>query len=314
MISSYFKNYLILSITIASMSLCCSSPGYAEDPLNPNPTYIDTLVDADADAIAANDAATKAAKDESASAMDKVAKNTFAVLKALNSFILSWLHPDDSKSTTDIAPNFFNYFKYKFENDQLQLSSQASLLQGFIPASSSGLTYMALLGNIKTDSPEQQASALSYIKNTSSINITHATPTVDPNNLVPGQNAIPGKLYRDLYNTTAAIQTYNAYLLSKYYAEYKNGAKLTKVQYDLQQKASDQSWLLSIATEASIGIILRQILLFTSQLYLLQLESLDVQNKQLAATAMTNSLLVLANQNWEVQLHDYAAGRKWPYN
>lgn len=309
--SNHFQSCIILSML--SLGLCCF-PTFAADANDSSnsSSYVDTLVNADADAIAANEAANQAAKDDSVDVQTKIAKNTYAALKAFNAFILSWLHPDDSKTTTEIAPNVFNYFKYKFENDKLQLASQESLVSGMVPRPNFDLTYTTLLGNVQTDAPEKQASALNYIKYASSLNISHAQP-YDPKNLVQGQNETPAQMYLDLYKTTAAIQTYNAYLLSKSYVEYKNGAKLTKAQYDLQNKASDEAWLLSVATETSLGIILRQILLFTSQLYLLSLESLDIQNKQLAATAMTNSLLILGNQYWEVQLHDYAAGRQWPY-
>ncbi len=61
--------------------------------------------------------------------------------------------------------------------------------------------------------------------------------------------------------------------------------------------------------DPNISHILREILLYTSQDLVVQSQLLKVQKQQLAAQAMTNTLLILGNQFNENTLLDKATGK-----
>ncbi|MDA8561640.1 hypothetical protein N9L02_00825 [Gammaproteobacteria bacterium] len=302
------KTKLLKAILFCFIYISFLSVNAAEN--NTTETYVETLTDADAEAIAANKSATDVSKDSEAEPLNKIAANTYAALKALNSFILSWLSPDESKSTQELASDFFNYFKYKFENKEVQISSQPALLEWLVTPNKKDLNYTTLLGNVKDDEKDEasKSAALRYTRFSSGANLSHKK-------ISKIQNEAAAIMFQNLNLTSTSIQTYNSYLMGKQYANYLNEKKLSETQYKLQDKASSEDWLLDVATEKSIGIILRQLLLFTSQIYLLNLELVNSQNEQLAATAMTNSLLIISNQKWENELYNYAVTNKiWPYS
>ena len=95
--------------------------------------------------------------------------------------------------------------------------------------------------------------------------------------------------------TISAIQTYNAYLLSQVYSDYVNGTQLTQQQNSLMQQASNAAWFTQVASE-NIGLVLRQILMYNSQVYVLLSQLVQTQKQALAAQAMTNTLIVIGNE------------------
>lgn len=147
-------------------------------------------------------------------------------------------------------------------------------------------------------------SALNYIENASGLSITHVPPKLSWKGSDDDKNR-----YIKYYKTISAVQTYNGYVLSGLYANYKNNEKnptnLTTTQLSLIQNASSSDWLTKVATQ-SIGEVLRQLLLFNSQSYVLLAQLVKTQQDQLATQAMTNTLLVLANQATELSLYNFA--------
>jgi len=138
-----------------------------------------------------------------------------------------------------------------------------------------------------------------YLKNAAGLNIPHVIPGV-----APAWRGNPGDVtkYNSFYQTIMAAQSFNAYALSNLYADYSNGNSLTQLQTQLLTDASDSvKWFKYVSAEP-LGIVLRQILMFESQTYVLISRMLEVQKQLLTSQVMTNSLLILLNQPNETQL------------
>jgi hypothetical protein len=103
-----------------------------------------------------------------------------------------------------------------------------------------------------------------------------------------GWNDDTKKQYQGIYNTAASISSYSAFLLSGLYT---NQTKET-TRTNLVHQATSSSWFTQVATE-SLGLVLRHILMYTSQSYVELSHISKAQQDQLAIQAMTNSLLVL---------------------
>jgi len=114
------------------------------------------------------------------------------------------------------------------------------------------------------------------------------------------------KNYQNYFNTVNAIQSFNGYVLSGLYAESKGGNQFNTTQLALLQQTSQPSWLNQIASQ-ELGKVLRQMLLFQSQTYVLISQLIQTQKQLLIATTMTNSLLIANNQLNETVLYSRAA-------
>ena len=136
------------------------------------------------------------------------------------------------------------------------------------------------------------------------MNITHTIP--GPNWRGTEENK---QKYLSYYSSISAIQTFNGYLLSQLYADYVNGRQYTQQQTALIQQASSSDWFTHVASE-SIGVVLRKILMYNSQLYVLMTELVQTQKQLLSAQAMTNTLLIIGNQFTENQLISKATGQQ----
>lgn len=132
-----------------------------------------------------------------------------------------------------------------------------------------------------------------YINAVSGANFMHFTPLVDPTN-------ISQKQYKDYFKLTYSIQSFNNYVIGKYLLR---GASVSKNQSALYGKASSDSYLVSI-TSQPIGYVLRDILLFQSQNYVLTSKLVELQRETLMAQVMTNALLIAANRQNESALYD----------
>jgi hypothetical protein len=142
-----------------------------------------------------------------------------------------------------------------------------------------------------------------YVKNASGFSYHHPIP--DP--LWEGKENAK-KRYSDYFNTITAIQSYSAYLISQLGTDAAANPKVVTLQNKLINDASSSSWIAQIATQ-ELGKVLRQILLFESQSYVLNTQIQQAQRQQIAATAMTNSLLILLNQVNENQMIRNAQGK-----
>lgn len=160
-------------------------------------------------------------------------------------------------------------------------------------------------GEVPTDPTKPTDPALDFIKNASGYTIRHKAPS----GTWSGDRDSIAR-YMAYYYTVIPAQSYGAYILSNQYAETKtNKNGLTNAQMSLVAKASDSGWLSKIATE-EIGVVLRQILMFESQNYVLNTQLLQTQKQLLTAQVMTNGILIAGFQADEKKLVDDALFRK----
>lgn len=186
-------------------------------------------------------------------------------------------------------------------NEANQYALQQTLLSNFFgaknvtaspptPYNMNDLSYTTLLGQqLATSDPRTGDFAMNYLVNASGLGI----PLEMPNDGWSGDKE--SKLnYKKFYNATTSIQTYNAFVLSRLYQESKTtNQNTTRMQLIAQSGSPD--WFSAIISN-DLGWVLRQILLYNSQLFLL-LDQLVQSQKQMTATlAMTNTLIMVSNQ------------------
>ena len=168
------------------------------------------------------------------------------------------------------------------------------------------LSYNTLLGLspvANTNGSQNLQWVYSYILNASGAGIYHTIPDTH----WQGSKANQRK-YQDYYNTVTSIESFNAYVLSNLLANYvNNGNQLTTWQNSLVQQASSSVFIAQIATE-TIGQVLRQILTFESQMYVLLTQIADIQRQLLNAQVMNNALAILNNSSTEQLFVENAQG------
>lgn len=228
-------------------------------------------------------------------------------LGQLSTLALAWLNVDDTQPSIDLQTTLSGYTTQIKNSWAAQDGLQQQIMQDFFGTAvtsttlpnANDLTYEALLGIPFQGSSVSTNSPYNYIKNAAGIGLQHTIPLSGAN--WPGstkdQNA-----YQAYYNTIAAIQTFDAYAVSQLYTDLNNGlsasqlALLNQAQPASATQAPD--WFAIVKSE-SIGVVLRQILMYNSQTFVLLTQMLKTQKELLAATAMTNSLLVATGQTTE---------------
>lgn len=272
--------------------------------------------------------------------LQQIAINTAGMLKQLNNlpsylqglgeFITSWMTNDTSKSTETMQGSFAGIGSSIVQDNAAQLAVQPKLAitqfsrlppaQPFKPTDFTAplnsptsilqiipnindLAYSTLLGQpLSPKAPKVAEAPLNYVANASGITLNHTIPSLT------WQGPLEDQLkYQNYYNTLMSIESFNAYILSGLYAEAQNGNTLSTAQSALVAQASNSSWLAQIATE-ELGKVLRQILMFQSQSYVLLTQLLQVQKQTLAAQVMSNSLIIANGQISETVLISNAQG------
>lgn len=259
-----------------------------------------------------------------------IAQNTTDILTNVNSipdylynmglYIDSWLAPDTSDTTANMQTNFdalgnlanLNYTKQLAMQQQLTASmigvdvstlttptNSPSILKSF--STINNVAYSTLLGQPPV-ARGATSDPFAYISNASGMGIKHPLPYLG----MTGPKEAKDK-YSNYFNTIMAIESYNGYILSSLYAEAQNGNQTTPIQNSLIAQASNSTWLAQVASE-ELGKVLRQMLVFQSQSYVVLTQILQTQKQLLAATAMTNALLIANNQTNETMLLNNAYG------
>lgn len=278
-----------------------------------------TLTEAEATAKTTDKAADETHEKKPSEYLNRIADNTYAFLKAFNYYSLNWLQIYSAPSSNELDALFGKYI----ESSQANFTEQLSLLNGiyslnnpdrFIfnsPLPAPDTSYATLVKqnskNQQTGEPEKvddkiKLDAKYFVKNASGINIPH----VAPSQMVAGKNAFAVRKYVTFYNTINSISSYNAYVLNEHLADLQKDFKLSQIQMELKSYASDNKWLSHVNEEQSIGVILRQLLLFMSQMYIVSLQQLETEKQLVAAIAMTNSLVILGNGYYEKTLYEDA--------
>jgi len=234
-------------------------------------------------------------------------KDTQSILQGINNIpsylsditemAQSWLKPDDSSATANNqslfntlgqAPNPNLGFTAQLTKNFLSGGTNASL-----PADANDYSFTTLIGSPLQKPDPRQSSAnppnpiQNYIQNASGSNLTFTPPVKG----LLGANALALKQYQGLYSTVAAIQSYNNYILNAFNGELNQENTMSS----LVSQATDSGWLTQVAAQ-ELGKVLREILLYDSQSYVLLTRLYQTEQRQLAATAMTNSLLIALNQ------------------
>jgi hypothetical protein len=134
--------------------------------------------------------------------------------------------------------------------------------------------------------------AYAFLKNAAGLNINH----VIPSNTWKG-HAVDQAHYAIYYNTVSAVQTFNSYLMSEVYNDFKT--QLNTLQMALIFQASDPKQWFAVITNESIGAVLRQMLMYESQTYVLTVQMLQEQKKMLAAQTINTAMAVAAGSAGE---------------
>ena len=175
----------------------------------------------------------------------------------------------------------------------------------------SNLTYQSFLNlnyalpTKKTPNPLAGDPKYDYIKNAAGLNIQHfpsGSYRFEPTKIVNAKQR-----YTDYYNTIMAIESFDAYLLSNHYIDATQGTPLTTLQAAMVEQAGKEDWFKQVASQA-IGAVLRQILLYDSQSFVVLTEILRTSKQMLAAQAMANTLLIVNNQENERSMLKAAQG------
>lgn len=234
------------------------------------------------------------------------------VLQKLGEFINAWLDKDDSDTTANMIPSFSSSNGSSNSSSSLGLSAllnqdlagqsamQSKLNLDLLTGATrdnlpyaNDLVYSSLLGTFfySTD-PRGKPPAINpqynYIKNAAGVTIPHVIPA----NGWGGSKAEQAK-YHAYYNTAMAVESFNAYVLSN---QYIDGDQYNELQKKLITQASDpKNWFAEIASE-KIGFVLRQLLIYQSQIFVLLTQLVQTQKQMATAQIMTNALLIAGNQ------------------
>jgi len=293
------KNWLQkLSMLFSAVLIACivlSEPGYADD--TNNSTTSPTTISGTNNYLLSLIAGTT-------TGMLQLMNQSTAYFESLAEMATSWIattSPQDPIVTNQYI--FANLGQQLTSSEQTQLSTTQSLITQFLqagslntsnpsmPSNADDLTYTILFGQ-SIVKPQTTTTTSNYSQNIQNYikNVTGSTLILDQ----PNPNWPEGKLktqYTNLYNTLAAIQSYDQYLISGL-ASLQNNQNLSM---QLTTQATSSTWFTQIATEA-LGLVLRHILMYTSQSFVQITQIVQLQQQQLAVQAMTNSLLLVLVQ------------------
>lgn len=261
-----------------------------------------------------------------------IANNTTAILDKVNGipdyltamgkFIVSWMDAEKSTTMSKMQENFDILGQVLIKNPSTQLSGQQQIMADIVGktlADFNGdanapilksvpnindLSYASLLGS--PPAAKGPFSASNYVKNAVGANYRHILPRPEWANI----NLMnPYQLtYYNYFNTITSIESFGAYVLSNAAVESQNGDQSSNALQDaLVKQASDGNWITEIGSE-TLGKVLRQILIFESQSYVLLTQLVQTQKQQLTAAVMTNSLLILNNRTNENYMAAKAQG------
>lgn len=256
-----------------------------------------------------------------------IAINTTKILADVNqlpnyiqqgtAYFLAWMSPDKSTTTSNLQGSFTQLTNDETQNKSAKDSIMPQLTQDFFGTATqktlpygNDINYQTLKGLLffnpdqRTDSDGNPVDpAMNYIENASSILVSH--PIFQSSWAGTATNK---QKYLVYFDAIQAVQSYNAQVLSSLYANSKNKDAYTKDQEALIQQITSGDWFQAVGSQ-SIGIVLRQILMFQSQMYVLLSRLLDTEKQLLTTQAMTNTLLVLLNQQSEELLYNKAIGK-----
>jgi hypothetical protein len=255
-----------------------------------------------------------------------------AALVKLTAYIDNWTSPEDSDVALKLRGLFSPLGKFFVQNNASQLQSMGTMNTWLLnndgnnvynfnagknptgnlatPTNlwyANDLVYSSLFGIPYTkETRMQQGSknlvnpALNYAVNASGMNMYHMIP----GNSWQGTTNAQIK-YQSFYNTVMAATSFNSAVLSRLMLDTK---QFTDLQNSLAAQASDDGWFAQVAAE-NIGRVLREILLYQSQSFLLLTEMVKLQKETLTAQIVNTATLIAVNQTNESLMLSNAQGR-----
>ncbi len=233
------------------------------------------------------------------STLNEIKQITWQILVALNQspayirdvtrLAKSWLEPDDSDATA-INQQLLHHYG---EAVPVDYSYIQQLNNSFTSATTDSSTvnvnsFNALLSDKNNDGIND---IRAYLQNISGASLHQGTLGSQIAALgTRDANAIQNE--KAYYATLTSVQSYNNYIISHFYHHFSQRKSLDK----LVQNASRSDWLAQAASEP-LGKVLRQILYYESQHFVLQARLLETQENALGAQAMTNTLLIMLIQS-----------------
>jgi hypothetical protein len=242
-----------------------------------------------------------------------VTSTTNPVVTAIVTALTNLTSPDMATNPASPTPNlqssFTTYASSSAASQAAQLTVQQTALTPVVAnftttsvPNANDLAFASLLGTpTPIFNPDPRASAssidsgMNYLAFAAGLLIPHAVPTSTWKGALPYQTA-----YIRYFGTVTAVETYNAYVLSQLYEDAKNG--VSTAQTTLVNQASDPANWFAIITNESIGAVLRQMLMYQSQSYIVLTQILQTQKMILAGTAMSNTTAMLAGMANEQML------------
>jgi hypothetical protein len=232
-----------------------------------------------------------------------------AYLTLLGALATTWMASDNGSSQpVDWSTNWSNEQNWlaslstsALTNEANQYTMQQTLLTSFFganniatpsPANLNDLSYTTLLGQplVSPDPRTGVNSAMNYLTNASGLGL----PLTMPSSGFRG-DATSQKNYTNFYNTVTAVQTYNGFVLSRLYQDSQSEQSDSSLRKQLITQSSNSSWFTSVITN-DLGWVLRQILLYSSQTYVLMDQLVQTQKQMAATLAMTNTLFIVSNE------------------
>ncbi|MDR3478344.1 MAG: hypothetical protein P4M14_09970 [Gammaproteobacteria bacterium] len=270
------------------------------------------------------------ARADDSSLLQQIATNTYntyvsvnnipTYLESLSSLAKAFSDTDDSTTTATVQGQLASYTSQSLQSltaqnavtkdtktnaTPIQLQLVTDMFGGDVTTTSvpnaNDLTYQSLLG-MKYFSPDPRStganptsvdSNYNYIKYAAGLKLFHAVPVASWKGSDGAKQS-----YANIYDTIMAIESFNAYTLSQLYTDNANNGALSKTQVALLTQASNSDWFSTIASE-KIGFVLREILMYNTQMYVLMSQLLTIEKQLLASQAMTNTLLISLNQTNE---------------
>jgi hypothetical protein len=263
--------------------------------------------------------------------LKQIASNTFETVQSINripgylqsitEMALSWLktETEDSSLIMQTQADFATIGAAFSQPPTVQADRQVKAAANFLaqnPAdftdpvkANAVLTKMPYINNLFYSSvlgmkpvPKGAFAPGDYMQNALGTNIPHAVPDSSWQGDTLSKN-----VYTGYYKTIVAANSFGVYVLSNLITEATEQPQIATAQAELVKKASRSEWLAQVATQ-DLGKVLRDILVFQSQNYVMMTKLVELQKQTLVAQVMTNSLLIATNQGDEPKLLGQSVG------
>ncbi len=243
----------------------------------------------------------------------QILNSILARLNQLPNYIASWLDTDDKNNYIPINGTLFSLFNQSSGTDETSRLSYTNTLVklyygGSVPKDANDYSYTTLRQTYLNSYPSgsQQQSLISksianYMQYVSGNGIRLDSPD---DSWVSNKASASQKSYYALYKTMAAMQSYNDYIISKLMIDqqantsYPKGipsrsegqaANTTDILAATTDLAGSSSWYSDVGSE-SLGLVLRQMLIFNSQMYILLTRIYQTEQQMLVAQSLANAL------------------------